>query len=116
MRAYLTCGVLACGFLQLKCESCGKDRLLPLSCKGRSVCPSCCGRSVTGCERKPTRSVSATARNLSEGRSNQEMADTAAHLLDRVFPRFPARQWVFSLPFALPAFPNAWPLCSCRAF
>src|SRR5437762_12151358 len=46
---------------RLKCESCGKDRLLPLSCKGRSVCPSCCGRS------------------------NQEMADTAAHLVDRVF-------------------------------
>src|SRR5207244_1847932 len=28
MRAYLSCGVLACGFLRLKCESCGKDRLL----------------------------------------------------------------------------------------
>src|SRR5213594_1694890 len=24
MRAYLSCGVLACGFLRLKCESCGK--------------------------------------------------------------------------------------------
>src|SRR2546426_6861046 len=74
MRAYLSCGVLACGFLRLKCESCGKERLLPLSCKGRSVCPSCCGR---------------------------RMADTAAHLVDRVFPHVPARQWVLSLPFAL---------------
>src|SRR5438132_5191746 len=74
MRAYLSCGVLACGFLQLKCQSCGKERLLPLSCKGRSVCPSCCGR---------------------------RMADTAAHLVDRVFPHVPARQWVLSLPFAL---------------
>src|SRR6266566_807712 len=55
MRAYLTCGILACGFVRLKCESCGKDRLLPLSCKGRSVCPSCCGRRVSGCERKPDR-------------------------------------------------------------
>src|SRR5207247_1502541 len=55
MGAYLSCGVLACGFLRLKCESCGKERLLPLSCKGRSVCPSCCGRSVSGCERKPDR-------------------------------------------------------------
>src|SRR5437667_10784682 len=55
MRAYLSCGVLACGFLRLKCESCGKERLLPLSCKGRSVCPSCCGRGVSGCERKPDR-------------------------------------------------------------
>jgi len=29
------------------------------------------------------------------------MADTAAHLVDRVFPDVPARQWVLSLPFAL---------------
>src|SRR5947207_1314804 len=63
MRAYLSCGVLACGFLRLKCESCGKERLLPLSCKGRSVCPSCCGR---------------------------RMADTAAHLVDRGFAHVPA--------------------------
>ena len=29
------------------------------------------------------------------------MADTAAHLVDRVFPRVPIRQWVLSLPYAL---------------
>jgi hypothetical protein len=29
------------------------------------------------------------------------MADTAAHLVDRVFPEVPIRQWVLSLPFAL---------------
>ena len=29
------------------------------------------------------------------------MADTAAHLVDRVFPIVPVRQWVLSLPFAL---------------
>lgn len=29
------------------------------------------------------------------------MADTAAHLVDRVFPKVPVRQWVLSLPFAL---------------
>src|SRR5947208_3628975 len=74
MRAYLSCGVLACGFLRLQCESCGKDRLLPLSCKGRSVCPSCGGR---------------------------RMSETAAHLVDRVFPRVPVRQWVLVLPYAL---------------
>src|SRR5438128_6603177 len=89
MRAYLSCGVLACGFLRLQCESCGKDRLLPLSCKGRSVCPSCCGRRVSGCERKPDRA------------QQSKMADTAAHLVDRVIPHVPVRQWVLSLPFAL---------------
>jgi hypothetical protein len=29
------------------------------------------------------------------------MADIAAHLIDRVFPRVPVRQWVLSLPYAL---------------
>jgi len=29
------------------------------------------------------------------------MADTAAHLVDRVLPRVPVRQWVLSLPFGL---------------
>jgi len=29
------------------------------------------------------------------------MADTAAHLTDRVLPRVPVRQWVLSLPFSL---------------
>ena len=29
------------------------------------------------------------------------MADTAAHLVDRVLPRAPVRQWVLSLPFDL---------------
>jgi Putative transposase len=29
------------------------------------------------------------------------MSDTAAHLVDRVFPIVPVRQWVLSLPFAL---------------
>ena len=29
------------------------------------------------------------------------MADTAAHLVDRVFPLVPVRQWVLSVPYAL---------------
>ena len=29
------------------------------------------------------------------------MADTAAHLVDRVFPRVPVRQWVLAFPHAL---------------
>jgi hypothetical protein len=72
-RSFLDCGILARGFLRLRCSSCGHDRLLPFSCKRRG-CPSCGGR---------------------------RMADTAAHLVDRVFPLVPVRQWVLSLPFAL---------------
>ena len=50
----------------MHCDICGHDRVVAFSCKGRSVCSSCCGR---------------------------RMADTAAHLVDRVLPDVPIRQW-----------------------
>jgi hypothetical protein len=74
LREFINCGVAACGFLRLKCVTCGVEKFLPFSCKGRSVCSSCCGR---------------------------RMVDTAAHLVDRVFPHVPVRQWVLTLPHAL---------------
>ena len=74
LRRFLECGILAHGFLRVHCAACGKDRLVAYSCKGRGFCPSCGGR---------------------------RMAETAAHLVDRVFPEVPVRQWVLSLPFAL---------------
>ena len=74
LRAFLDCGVLARGFLRVYCDDCRLDRFVPFSCKCRGFCPCCCGR---------------------------RMADTAAHLVDRVFPEVPVRQWVLSLPFAL---------------
>jgi hypothetical protein len=74
LRAYLECGLLQFGFVRVRCESCGHGRLVAFSCKGRAFCPSCLGR---------------------------RMADTAAHLVDRVLPAVPVRQWVLSLPHAL---------------
>jgi len=74
LRAYLDCGVLAHGFLRVHCDACGHDRLVSFSCKGRGLCPSCGGR---------------------------RMADTAAHLVDRVLPEVPVRQWVLTLPYPL---------------
>jgi len=74
LRSFLECGILARGFLRVHCDDCGEDRVVPFSCKGRGFCNSCGGR---------------------------RMADTAAHLVDRVFPEVPVRQWVLSLPYAL---------------
>jgi hypothetical protein len=74
LRAYLRCGILAHGFVRVHCDECGLDRVVAFSCKGRGFCPSCGGR---------------------------RMSDTAAHLVDRVLPEVPVRQWVLSLPFAL---------------
>ena len=42
------------------------------------------------------------------------MAERAAHLVDRVFPRVPVRQWVLSLPYRL-RYRLAWDHALCRA-
>ena len=55
--AFLECGILAHGFLHLRCGDCGHDKLLTFICKRRGFCPSCGAR---------------------------RMAQTAAHLVDLV--------------------------------
>jgi hypothetical protein len=72
-RRYLGCGILANGFARLRCPSCGFERLVAFSCKGR-ICPSCWAR---------------------------RMGDTAAHLVDRVLPEVDYRQWVLTFPWEL---------------
>jgi len=72
--AFLECGILAHGFLRLRCADCGHDKLVAFSCKRRGFCPSCGAR---------------------------RMAQTAAHLVDHVIPHVPVRQWVLSLPIPL---------------
>ena len=74
LQAFLRCGILAHGFLRLHCDDCGFDRLVPFSCKRRGFCPSCGGH---------------------------RMAESAAHLVDRVLPEVPIRQWVLTLPYPL---------------
>jgi len=70
-RKYLECGILAHGFARARCAGCGYDFLIAFSCKGRGICPSC---------------------------NTRRMVETAAHLVDQVFPQVPVRQWVLSFP------------------
>ena len=63
---YLDCGLLCQGFVRVHCDQCGFDRLVAFSCKTRGLCPSCNAR---------------------------RMHDTAAHLVDRILPHVPYRQW-----------------------
>lgn len=65
-RRYLECGILAPGFARAYCDECQHDFLIAYSCKCRGVCPSC---------------------------NTRRMAETAAHLVDHVFPPLPVRQW-----------------------
>ena len=39
LRSFLECGILANGFLRVHCDACGRDRLVPYSCKGRAPLP-----------------------------------------------------------------------------
>ena len=73
-RRYLQCGIFAHGFCRLRCSACGKDMLLPFSCKGRGVCPSC---------------------------QAHRMYETAALLNDTMLPEAGYRQWVLSVPWSL---------------
>ena len=72
--AFLECGILAHGFLRLRCAECAHEKLVAFSCKRRGFCPSCGAR---------------------------RMAETAAHLVDCVIPPVPVRQCVLSFPIPL---------------
>ena len=74
LEAYLRCGVLAHGFLRVRCNECGHSRVLAFSCKRRGFCPSCIGR---------------------------RMADTAAFCVDHLLPKAPVRQFVLTVPVFL---------------
>lgn len=73
-EAFLECGILAHGFLRVRCADCAHEKLVAFSCKRRGFCPSCGAR---------------------------RMAETAAHLVDEIIPRVPVRQWVLSFPVPL---------------
>ena len=67
LEAFLRCGILAHGFARVVCRRCRAEHFVAWSCKGRGICQSCMTR---------------------------KMHDSAAHLVDRVLPRVPMRQWV----------------------
>jgi Transposase zinc-binding domain len=70
-EAYLRGGRLEHGLLRVQCERCGDRSVVAFRCRGRGFCPSCGGR---------------------------RLSELAAHLVDRVLPHVPIRQWVFTVP------------------
>ena len=62
----LTCGRLEHRFLRVRCSDCHAERLVAFSCKRRGFCPSCGAR---------------------------RMAESAALVVDEIFPQLPIRQW-----------------------
>ena len=57
--------------LRVRGERCGDSTVVAFSCRGRGFCPLCGGR---------------------------RMSELVAHLVERVLPRVPMRQWVFTVP------------------
>jgi len=43
---FLDCGVLAKGFVRVRCPECGYDTAVSFSCKERGLCPSCTVRRM----------------------------------------------------------------------
>ena len=73
-EAYMKCGILAHGFLRLKCEDCQEEKIIAFSCKKRGFCPSCCAK---------------------------RKAEAATHLVENVLPMVPYRQFVVSFPIPM---------------
>ena len=69
---YLRCGRLEHGFLRVRCDTCHAEHLVAFSCRRRGFCPSCGAR---------------------------RMVESAALLVDEVFPEQPVRQWGEGRPF-----------------
>jgi hypothetical protein len=59
--AFLECGILAHGFLLLRCGDCGHDKLLAFSCKRRGFCLSCGARRMAQSAAQSTLNRSPTA-------------------------------------------------------
>ena len=49
----LRAGILAHGFLRLRCGDCGHDKLVAFSCKRRGFCPSYTAPSRASCSNRP---------------------------------------------------------------
>jgi Ribosomal protein S27E len=52
--AFLECGILAHGFLRLRCADCAHEKLIAFSCKRRGFCPACGARRMAETAAAPT--------------------------------------------------------------
>ena len=71
LRKVLECCILAHGYARARCEQCGQYFLVAYLCKGRGMCPGC---------------------------NTRRMVETAAHLMEHVFPAVAVQQWVVVFP------------------
>ena len=74
---YLRCGRLEHGFLRVRCDTCHAEQRVAFSCKCRGFCPSCGAR---------------------------RMAESAALLVDEVFPEQPVLPKGAEFPLAVALF------------
>ena len=90
--AFLECGILAHGFLRLRCGDCGHDKLVAFSCKRRGFCPSCGARRMA----QTAAHLVEHALALPPGRSPGTNSPPDC-LCPGSLPHKPVRQWVLAL-------------------
>jgi hypothetical protein len=71
-EAFLRCGDVRYGFVEVSCENCHASRLVAFCCKGRGWCPSC---------------------------TNRRAVETGVRLA-ALLPQVRHRQWTLSIPFS----------------
>lgn len=72
--AFLKCGILAHGFLRLRCAKCAHEKLVAFSCKRRGFCASC------------------GARRMVEAAAHPELLASVLAVIHRVIARFLIKQ------------------------
>ena len=59
-EAFLECGILAHGFLRVRCAGCSHEKFVAFSCKRRGFCPSCGARRMAENAARSTRTGDST--------------------------------------------------------
>ena len=87
--AYLDCGILARGFIRLRCEGCARDIRVAFSCKRRGICPSCGTRRMAETAAYLVQVASCTYRIAAgprAGRSSGSLPEGESSNMPRILP------------------------------
>jgi hypothetical protein len=105
--AFLECGILAHGFLRLRCPDCAQEKFvaceasIPGFLAPKALLPAAPAWAGNVHVAPTPAAFSCKRRGFCPACGARRMAETVAHLVDYVIPRVPVRQWVLSFPIPL---------------
>ena len=101
---YLRCGLLEHGCVRVGCKRCGYERLVACDFVPTSFAGWCTPSDLPGLRPAswtPSTRFSCKRRGFCPSCLGRRMSDTAVHLVEKVIPEVPVRQWACSLPWRL---------------